>query len=69
MIPEISVEISFKTAQLALADFDLYLIQDLPHLLLRNSKIFSNLETHRARKFSVFCFLKNYLLQFITVHN
>jgi hypothetical protein len=34
MIPEISVEISFKTTQLALADFDLYLIQDLPHLLL-----------------------------------
>src|SRR4030042_4262985 len=30
---------SFKTTQLALADFDLYLIQNLSHFPLRNSKI------------------------------
>src|SRR4030042_5781613 len=34
----------FKTTQLTVADFDLHLIQDLPHLLIRNSKFFGNLE-------------------------
>jgi hypothetical protein len=52
----------FKTAQLTLADFDLHLIQDLPHLLIRNSKIFTNFEAQGTGEFSVFCFLKNYLL-------
>jgi len=44
----------FKTAQLTLANFNLHLIQDLPHLLIRNSKFFSNLEAQGTGKFSPF---------------
>jgi hypothetical protein len=44
----------FKTAQLTLADFNLHLIQDLPHLFVRNPKIFGNLEAHGTGKFSRF---------------
>ena len=47
----------FKTTQLALADFDLHLIQDLPHLPFRNPKIFSDFEAHGTGKFPVFCLL------------
>ena len=49
----------FKTPKLALADFDLRLIQDLPHLLLRDSKIFSDLKAHGAGKFAILGFLLN----------
>ncbi len=44
----------FKTTQLTVADFDLHLIQDLPHLLIRNSEFFSNFEAHGTGKFSRF---------------
>jgi hypothetical protein len=33
-----------KTAQLTPVDFGLHLVQDLPHLLVRNAKFFNNFE-------------------------
>jgi hypothetical protein len=58
----------FKTAQLTLADFDLHLIQDLTHLLIRNSKIFGNFEAHGAGKFSLLGFCQYGFLHLLTVH-
>ena len=59
----------FKATQLALANFGLHLVQDFPHFLLRDPKIFSDLKAHGAGNFSSFCFLQNRLFQFLTVHN
>ena len=52
----------FKTAQLTMADFDLHLIHDLPHLLIRNSKIFSNFEAQGTGELPVLGFLLDYFL-------
>ena len=53
---------SFKTAELALTDFDLYLIQNLSYLPLRNSEIFSDFKAYGAREFPVLCLFQNGLL-------
>ena len=44
---------SLKTAQLALADFDIHLIEDISDLSLRDSEILCNLKAHRAGNFPV----------------
>ena len=59
----------FKTPQLALADFDLHLIQDLPHLLFRDSKILSDLEAHGTGELSILGFLFDQFLYFFSIHN
>ena len=51
----------FKTAQLTLADLDLHLIKNLPHLFLRDPEILSNFKAHGAGKFSILCFFLNNL--------
>jgi len=48
-----SSEKSLETAQLALTDFDLHLVQDFPHLLIRNSKFLANLEAYATGKLSI----------------
>ena len=60
---------STKTAELALTDFDLHLIQSLPHLPLRNPKILSNFKTLGTGKFPLFSFLENDLFQFFAIHH
>jgi hypothetical protein len=58
----------FKTAQLTLADFDPHLIQDLPYLLIRNSKIFSNFEAQGTGEFSILGFFLNSYLYSLPIH-
>jgi len=59
----------FKATQLTPADFDLYLIQDLPHLSFRNPKIFSDFKAHGTGNLSVLCFFLDHFLQSFSVHN
>ena len=67
-IPACPVQ-SLKTAQLALADFDLHLIEDISDLFLRDSEIFCNLKAYGAGNFSVFGLFFNSLFYFLAIHN
>ena len=57
-----------EATQLALANFDIHLVQDFPHLLLRDPKIFSDSIAIGAGKIAVFGFLFDCFLQFPPVH-
>ena len=66
-IPACPVQ-SLKTAQLALADFDLHLIEDISDLSLRDSEILRNLKAHGAGNLPVFGLFFNSFFYFLAIH-
>jgi hypothetical protein len=61
--------LSIKTTQLTLADFNIHLIQDFPHLFLGDPKIFGDLKAHGAGKFAILGFLLNDFFQLLAIHD
>jgi hypothetical protein len=57
-----------ETAQLTLADLDLHLIQDLSHLLRRDSELFSNFKTYGTGKLPILGLCLNGLLYSLRIH-